>query len=258
MARCDFAKWRPLPENSTQGRIDPTQAILHTAVDAPGETDLYGFFARGDITVESHFFIQFDGDIIQYMDTGVRADANRDANGRAISIETEDDGAPEQRPWSDAQIVSIKRLLRWIHETHPKVPLTQCVAWDAPGIGWHAMWGAPSRWTPSAGKTCPGSVRIAQTKQIIATLAAPDIEGILMALTDAEQTEMVERIRAMHIGNWVSASGQGDLSFLTKALKEAVAPLVVRLEAIEAKVGQAAPTNGGVLVGEALVRLEIQ
>lgn len=64
----DLALVRLLPENATQGKIDPTQIILHTAVDAPGETDLHNYFGRPDVGVESHFFVQLDGDIIQYID----------------------------------------------------------------------------------------------------------------------------------------------------------------------------------------------
>jgi hypothetical protein len=100
MARCPFATWRPLPENEYQGKIDPDQLIWHSAVDGPGETDLWPFFARDDVVVESTFFIQLDGDIIQYTDTTVRADANRWANSRAISVETEDDGDPNNTRWS--------------------------------------------------------------------------------------------------------------------------------------------------------------
>ena len=172
MARCPFARWRPLPENATQGRIDPTQFILHTAVDAPGETDLYGYFARGDVGVESHFFIQLDGDVIQYMDTTVRADANSTANGRAISVETEDDG--RLMSWTPAQMASIFRLGEWVMQVHPRVARRVCPHHDEPGWGYHSMWGAPSPWTPAVGKTCPGAPRILQFKNDIRPwLSAP-------------------------------------------------------------------------------------
>jgi len=161
MARMEEAAWRPLPENSTQTKINPTQIILHTAVDAPGPTDLPRYFARSDVAVESHFWVTMDGSITQMMDTNVRADANRRANYRAISIETEDEGNPVGVPWSKAQIDSIVKIILWAHEAH-NIPLELCSAWDTPGIGWHAMWGAPSNWTPAAGKTCPGPTRIAQ------------------------------------------------------------------------------------------------
>ena len=182
MARCPFARWRPLPENGSQPRIKPTQAILHSAVDSPRPlTSLYGFFSRTDVTVESHFHILNDGTIEQYMDTTVRADANRDANARAVSIETEDDGDPDNTPWTTAQINSIIRLLHWLRDTHG-IPLTTCPAWDKPGLGWHSMWGAPSRWTPARGKTCPGRIRIRQIHDVI--LPALAFQEIAMPTAD--------------------------------------------------------------------------
>lgn len=167
MARCPFAVWRPLPENWTQPRIDPSVAIIHSAVDAPGPSSLFPFFARSDVKVETTFFIKNDGAIEQYMDTEVRADGNRWANGFAVSIETEDDGDPDQRPWTLAQIVSMRRLLEWLFRVHPKIKRRICPAWNAPGVGWHSMWGAPSPWTPTRGKTCPGLTRIPQFRREI-------------------------------------------------------------------------------------------
>lgn len=172
MARYPGARWRPLPENRTEPRITPTQVIVHSAVDHPGPTSLYGFFAREDVYVESHFFVKFDGTVEQYIDTERQADANRRANWRAISIETEDDGDPDNTPWSTAQVEAILEIILWAHEVHG-VPLEPCSTWDAPGIGFHSMFGAPSEWTPAAGKTCPGRIRIDQFWQVL----IPSLEG---------------------------------------------------------------------------------
>lgn len=167
MAWCPFAVWKPLPENKTQARIDPSVAIIHSAVDAPGPTSLFPYFARSDVKTETTFFIKNDGEIEQYMDTEVRADGNRYANPFAVSIETEDDGDPNQRPLTLAQIVSLRRLLEWLFKVHPKIKRRVCPAWNAAGVGWHSMWGAPSEWTPARGKTCPGLARIPQIKREI-------------------------------------------------------------------------------------------
>lgn len=163
------AKQLILPENASQSRITPTTVILHSAVDAPGETSLYPYFARSDVGLESHFFIQLDGDIEQYMDTNVRADANRYANGYAISIETEDDGNPNQRPWTVAQIDSIIRLGLWIQKVHG-IPPRICRWPQDAGWGYHAMWGSPSVWTPVRGKTCPGTIRVKQFPEVVMRL----------------------------------------------------------------------------------------
>lgn len=157
MARYPDAEWRPIPENYYQAPITPTQLIFHSAVDAPGPSTLYNWFARADVGVETHCFITLEGEVEQYVDTNVRADGNLKANVRAISVETEDDGNPDQREWTDEQVKAIKALTLWVHKTHD-VPLRMCPEWDQPGIGYHTMWGAPSPWTPSV-KTCPGVIR---------------------------------------------------------------------------------------------------
>lgn len=180
MARCPFARYEPLPENETQPRIVPTQFILHSAVDHPGPTNLGGWMARDDVKVESHFWITLDGTIVQLMDTEVRADANLGANRRpdgtgAVSVETEDEGNPDSRPWTARQLRALVRLGVWLVETHG-IPAVRCPSPDGPGIGHHTMWGAPSKWTSVRGKTCPGRVRIEQFPNVLADIAG-QVEG---------------------------------------------------------------------------------
>ena len=176
MARMPEARWRPLPENSTQPPIRATQLILHTAVDAPGPTDLYRYFARADVSLEAHFWVPYVGQLEQHIDTDRSADANYKANRRAdgtgaISVETEDDGSPAQRPWTEKQLRDLVAVGVWACRTHG-IPARRCRSHTDPGIGYHSMWGAPSPWTNAAGKTCPGPARIAQVDQVIARVAA--------------------------------------------------------------------------------------
>lgn len=171
MARFDCALWRPLPESGDQPRIRPTQVIFHTAVDAPGPTNLGGYFARADVALESHFWVPLVSPAEQLMDTEERADANLYANRRpdgtgAISIETEDEGDPVGVPWSDKQITDLVAIGVEAHRRHG-IPVRICESPSDPGFGWHSMWGAPSVWTPSAGKTCPGSTRIGQIPRVM-------------------------------------------------------------------------------------------
>lgn len=185
MARFPGAHWDPLPENNQQTEIVPTQVILHTAVDAPGPTRLEVYFARVDVKLESHFWIPLQRETVQMMDTEVRADANYRANKRpdgtgAISIETEDEGDPVGVPWTQYQIDKIIAICIWAHVVHG-IPLVKCPGPDEPGLGYHAMWGAPSGWTPSRGKTCPGETRIRQFEEII-----------LPALKQTQEIEMTE------------------------------------------------------------------
>lgn len=178
------AVWRPLPENSTQRKITATQVIVHTAVDSPAASSLFPFFSRGDVGAESHFFVKRNGVVEQYMDTGVMANANRTADVRAISIETEDDGNPEGLPWTDSQLRALTDLIAWCCDTH-RIPRSLCPAHDRPGLGWHSMFGfkdpiaqtgpLDNPWSSFRGKTCPGKTRIGQFLNTVvpALVAAP-------------------------------------------------------------------------------------
>jgi len=175
MAR--FGNWKPLPENETQRALNPVQFIVHTAVDSEGDTDLFNFFGRSDVTVESHWWLRNDGRLDQYIDTRVEAHANLHGNSRALSIETEDDGDPAHTPWTPAQVDKLVELLVWVNHEHG-IPLEIMGDWQAPGLGWHSMWGfvdgvnltggyLQSPWTNSRGKTCPGKLRIRQFIDIV-------------------------------------------------------------------------------------------
>lgn len=152
-----------MPEWQSEPQITATQVILHSAVS--GASSLYGYFSRDDVTLESHFYVNQEA-VEEYQDTARQADANLDANIRAISIESWDNGTPDTTPWTDRQLDLIVDLVAWCCQTH-RIPARRCPAWDQPGIGYHSMWGAPSHWTPSAGKTCPGKARIKQFDLII-------------------------------------------------------------------------------------------
>jgi hypothetical protein len=160
MAWCPFAVHRPLSENHLQGAITPRAVILHTAVSS--SNSLFDFF-QNNSDLESHFYVTEEGVIEQYMDTGIRADANKNANSFAVSIETED--GREIRPWTPPQLAALVRLVAWLCDTH-KIPKRQILTADGSGIGWHVMFGAPGPWTPVS-KSCPGAPRIAQTRDTL-------------------------------------------------------------------------------------------
>jgi hypothetical protein len=175
MALYPKAKLRLLPENETQPKITPRVAILHSVA---GRGSPYNLFKNGS-SLESTFWVSETGLVEQYMDTTTRADANRNANGFAVSIETESSpGATE--PWTPAQLKAIIELVDWVCRVHG-IPRVQCPKWDGAGIGWHIMFGSPGPWTPVA-KSCPGPRRIEQTKSTVipavaklGTAAKPDV-----------------------------------------------------------------------------------
>jgi hypothetical protein len=227
MARMPGARWRPLADNwATQPRMARHDLVLiHTAVGSFEGT--YGYFRTGNGAgyggTESHFMTSPAGDIDQYQDTDRQAEANGAANGRAISVENADMGAGFA-PWNTndgnavpaftpAQIEANARICAWAHTQHG-VPL-ELVPDSKPGrrgIGYHRLgvvgYAVPGGeiWSSSKEKGCPGPKRIAQVPQIIARArqlvggakpAAPAPEDFLMALTDAEQREILNLARSL-------------------------------------------------------------
>lgn len=160
MALCPFAIKKLIAPGENDPAIEPTQVILHVAV-SEGES-LHDYFANRSGGVESHFYVRRDGVIEQYRDTAFEADANYTANRRAISIETQGMGPGE---WTYEQLRAIKQLLLWAKRTHG-VPLRRCPRHDAPGVGYHVMFGAPGPWTPHV-KSCPGPDRIRQFNEVL-------------------------------------------------------------------------------------------
>lgn len=149
-----------IPPGSNDPRITATQVILHVAVSE--SPSLHAYFNGPSGGIESHFYIRRDGTVEQYRDTAFEADANHTANSRAISVETQGMGAGE---WTTEQMSAIKELLLWARNTHG-IPLRKCPAHDAPGIGYHVLFGAPGPWTPVA-KSCPGPDRVRQFERVI-------------------------------------------------------------------------------------------
>lgn len=160
--------WLPLPEATTQPLIKPTQWIIHTAVDAPGPTNLHGYFERYDINLESHTWLRWDRHE-QFIPFNRSADANYKANRwwdgtGAVSTETEDDGDPEGKPWNQYQLRELVRFGKWLRD-NLGIPAVLPPTPSAPGMGYHVLY--PQDWTNVRGKTCPGATRIHQFKTIV-------------------------------------------------------------------------------------------
>jgi outer membrane murein-binding lipoprotein Lpp len=194
IARCDFAIWRPVPDNSRQPSIRATQVIMHSMA-SPGTSpqDLIRYWSQPGTPLESHFIVGRDGRAWQLVDTGRSADANYRANRRpdgtgAISIETEDNiGNPDTLPWTQAQIDTLVRLALWAARVHG-IPRRRCPSPSAPGMGFHTMFGSPSAWTPVS-KTCPGTIRIRQFNQTVLPAIVAGTAGGGLSVADANSLE---------------------------------------------------------------------
>lgn len=248
MARCPFAKQRILPESGTQKKIVPAIIIDHSQA---GTGSLYNYWLTGT-GLECHFWVGLDGTIEQYMDTEVQADANLEANRwieggtgyGAISIETENSAQATYNaykggqgaqafyddPWTPAQLASLKKLHKWLADTHPTIKRQKC---NAPtvggrGLGYHSMWGTgPTPWIPykSRGKTCPCRYRINQWNSELlpdftnSTPIAPAPKGWLMALNDKQQTELYNWVQDLH-RQWIGKQTEAGPEVLRQLLKD--------------------------------------
>lgn len=204
---------RPLPEAHKQPRIRPTQVILHTIVGSA--KGAYGYFLNSS-SLESHLIVNFSGEVWQLVPFDRSADANRTANRRsdgtgAISIETEDDGTPEDTQWTEAQCRSIVAFIVWACREYG-IPARICRTPSDPGIGYHTLFGAPSAWTPVS-KSCPGRARIAQFPFLVMDAAAqlagkpaqtdavPDDPGAARRWVAGDLRNQVEKLPNLPNGN---------------------------------------------------------
>lgn len=181
MARYPGARWMPVGwANARDDNTEATIVILH--VTATNATSQYSYFLTSKKAC-SHFHVALDGFVEQYIDTSKLSAADYEGSDNAISIETAGTG---EGSWTPQQMISIAKLLYWIHKTHG-IPLTmKTTSSQAPGIGWHRLGitgnfpplpsllagrnqrgYAGEAWSLSGGKVCPGSKRILQIPALL-------------------------------------------------------------------------------------------
>ena len=153
------------PESDAQAAIRPTQFIVHSVVAPWDEKRIYAYW-RDSTNLESHFGLDYDGSIGQYIGTETRADANAGANRRgdgtgAVSIETASNTKASDA-WTPEQIEQLILLGVWLHQRHG-IPLRICRTASDPGFGYHSLF---REWSTS-GTSCPGPARIKQFKEVV-------------------------------------------------------------------------------------------
>ncbi len=153
------------PESDSQTAIKPTQFIVHSIVAPWSARRTYEYW-RDSTNLESHFGIDYDGVVGQYIGTETRADANAGANRRAdgtgaVSAETASNTSGSD-PWNDKQIEDLIAIGAWLHKEHD-LPLRICRSHSDPGFGYHSMF---PQWSTS-GTACPGKARIKQFREVV-------------------------------------------------------------------------------------------
>lgn len=153
------------PESDAQPAIVPDQLIFHSIAAPWDEHRIYEYW-RDSTNLESHFGLDYDGSMGQFIGTETRADANMHANRRAnghgaVSIETASN-LQHTDPWTKQQIEALIQLGVWMHQHHG-LPLRICRTWDDPGYGYHRLF---PEWS-DGGTACPGDARVKQFREVV-------------------------------------------------------------------------------------------
>lgn len=153
------------PESDQQPAIRPTQFIMHSIAAPWDERRMYEYW-RDSTNLESHFGLDYDGSIGQFIGTETRADANYRANLRsdgtgAVSIETASN-LKHTDAWTPEQMEQLIRLGVWLHQRHG-IPLRICRTASDPGYGYHRL---HADWALS-GTDCPGDARVKQFREVV-------------------------------------------------------------------------------------------
>ncbi|MFF7180133.1 N-acetylmuramoyl-L-alanine amidase [Streptomyces sp. NPDC008121] len=189
------------PESDKQNAIRPTQLIMHSIAAPWDERRMYEYW-RDSTNLESHFGLDYDGSIGQFIGTETRADANYRANERpdgtgAVSIETASN-LKHTDAWTPEQMEQLIRLGVWLHQRHG-IPLRICRSATDPGFGYHRL---HSAWAVS-GTDCPGDARVQQFREVVfpgivaratgQTTPPPEEDDV--PLTDAEMRKIAQYSR---------------------------------------------------------------
>lgn len=210
MSWCPFAKKMELqPESDGQAAITPTQFIVHSLA-APWTIERIYEYWRDSTNLESHFGLGYDGRLGQYIGTQTRADANAQANVRAISLESSAN-LQNSDPWTDKQINGLVRVMDWAATEHG-IPRRKCRTWTDPGFGYHKLY---PQWSTS-GTACPGAARTEQFNEIVLPrVIAGDVEEEDVALAQAD----IDKIANAVVSRLIAGGGVLETSDITRFFK---------------------------------------
>lgn len=183
MAWYPKATKRPISVNFTRTKTKKNCVILHSTASKTA-TSMYGWFSNPSAEASSHFHIDNNGRVEQYIDTDYVSWANREGNGRGVTIETQGSG---YEPWTNAQIVAIVDLIVWASKVYNfPIRMMNSSKSSETGVGWHRLGvdgnynisknpdllrgrsprGGGEVWS-GFGRICPGDDRILQVPSIV-------------------------------------------------------------------------------------------
>jgi hypothetical protein len=218
MAWFQCAEHKPLDRNFGGPLRANLGLILHVQ-DGYGE--LFGWFNAASTQASAHFWVSKTGRVVQYVDTTMRAWAQKAGNDTYCSVETE--GHPSEA-LTDAQITSLARIYAEGATAHGW-PYRLAEHDVDRGFGWHGM-------DPSFGHPfCPGELRKGQRTAVL-TLAAHGYNPQEEPDLDENQDNRLKAVEQKVNDIWLAT--QDDKPF-GKPLRWMVAELVDRLR--KARIG---------------------
>lgn len=152
MARCPFAEWRgPLPaSNYAPGQLAKVIGlVVHHADGSLSSADAH--FHTPGVEASAHFGVDFDGTIVQWVDTADVAYTQCAGNWTGwTSVENASDPNTPDAPPTAQQIASMGRLIAWLG-----IPAVPASSPTSGGVGYHRQFPGPcaSAWGQTA---CPG------------------------------------------------------------------------------------------------------
>lgn len=149
----------PFPRSSRDG------GVLHSAASsADGETHFRYWNRDKNARASSHFYVDYDGEITQYIPLSHMSWTSVQGNGRTYGVETQ--GYPHEE-WTKEQLESLAAIVKWTSSVE-NTPIRQMAttAKTERGIGHHQTPFGGELWNPNL-HDCPGKKRIEQIPVVI-------------------------------------------------------------------------------------------
>lgn len=141
MAKWPGARWESGAPCS--GTLHPIAVCLHHQA---GNGDPLGVYISR--RVSAHFWLPYNGQPIQHVDTSVQAWHGVQHNAYSIGVETEGCGSPPNAdPLNENQLNQFAALMKWANATHG-IPLVLSEAVTTPGFNYHRCQGGPATGCP--------------------------------------------------------------------------------------------------------------
>jgi hypothetical protein len=198
MSWFDAAEHKPLDRNFGPALRGNLGLVLHVQ---DGNGELHGWFNQASTQASAHFWVSKTGRIVQYVDSTMRAWAQKAGNGTYCSVETE--GRPNE-PLTAAQIGSLARIYAEGARVHGW-PFRLAEHAGDRGFGFHSM-------DPSFGHPfCPGEIREGQRQAVLDAAQGAHQEDDLTPDQDKRLTTLEQKVNDLwtaFVGDAGSPQGQ--------------------------------------------------